>query len=536
MFFLELESTITSYKTQIDEISHRFEITKIALKNMQDERNSAVNSAAAAIASQRHLQEENEKLRDQLDALRVVKVEYEEKVNFEREAWKAKEQILRKRIDKAREAEGIAREAINGLQKRLGETEKRGGTRFDQDNEVAELVKKELERLKPELLAQSGAAPESSSKRRSITTTWTTTHSAPATVTIAAPVHRETIANNISNLSVKRTTKQIPVEEATRGASSSDDANETAYTVDGNYIRRIADEIDQERHRRKEAEKRAAANSAEMERIREIVGNKTTSSVRRNIGASVTSKRYLESAVPGREETITINTQRLPPRPLSAPPTSVIYISEAETVQKVSGTHNGNSKPKKRRVKKVVYYEEGDTSEVSPSRARVVNIEQRTSAAPASIATHAPASTVTHAPAQSSSAKTGFPQDFDPTFNTAYKNNSTSNNKHTPELDFDKQEGTLPPPPVIPDHIKSVIDAEAEHDPLSCTVCVRREMQSLQEESRVMARTHGVEPAVGQERNEGYQELSTLRPSKPAGKQLSNVVRGLQDEFVHLKM
>ncbi|KAF8453129.1 hypothetical protein BGX38DRAFT_1179336 [Terfezia claveryi] len=226
--------------------------------------------------------------------------------------------------------------------------------------------------------------------------------------------------------SVKKTTQQIPVEEGTKDASSPDDANETAYTVDDNYIRRIADEIDQERRRRKEAEKRAAATGAEMERIREIVGNKTTSSVKRKTGASVTSKKYPESAVSGREETITINTQRLPPRPLSAPPTSVIYISEAETAQKVSGGHSGNSKPNKKMIKKVVYYEEGDTSQVPTSRERAANIEQRSSAAPASIAARASA--------QSSSAKTG-PQDFDAYLNTARKHNSTSNNKHTYEFE-----------------------------------------------------------------------------------------------------
>jgi len=490
---------------------------------MQDERNSAVNSAAAAIASQRHLQGENEKLRDQLNALHVEKMEYEEKVNLEREAWKTKEQVLRRRVDKAREAEGIAREAINGLQKRLNETEKkRNGTRLEQDNEVAEVVMRELERLKPELLAQSGAVPESLAKRRSIATTWTTTHSAPATVTIV-PVQKEIIADNMSKPTVKTTIKEV-----TKSASSPDDANETAYTVDGNYIRRIADEIDQERRRRKEAEKCAAATNAEMERIREIVGNKPTTSVKRKTGASVTSKRYPESAASRCEETITINTKRLPPRPLSAPPTSVIYISEAETAQKVTNALGGISKPKKRRIKKVVYYEEGDTSEISPSRERAVNIEQRPLAAPAIVATQAPV--------QSSSAKAGSPGGFDATSSTARKHNNSSNSKHTREFDFGKQESTLPPPPVIPDHIKSVIDVEAEHDPLSCTVCARREMQSLQEESRTMARTHGVEPAGGQERNGGYQEPSTLRPSKPAGKQLSNVVRGLQDEFVHLKM
>lgn len=521
---LELENNITSYKTQMDEISHKFEITKIALKAMQDERNSAVNSAAAAIASQRHLQQENERLLDELDAMRADKLEIEDRISAERQAWQAKEQILRKRVDKAREAEGVAREAINGLQRKLNLVGKSGGNGNEYDQDVAELVRKELEKLNPGLLVQPVAPPTFSkaSLKKALEPTFTT-HSAPATVTITAPPQKEATANKYSKPSLKKTTQQVTIGQVTQGVSY-DNTNETAYTVDGDYIRRIADEIDEERRRRKEAEKLAAATSAEMEKIRQIVGTKatTTSGVKRK-----------STATSGREDTVTFHSQKMPPRPLSAPPTSVIYTSEAENAgQRVTQAPHGAANPRKRRIKKVVYYEDGDTAEFV-SKERAGNTEQRQPAKIASAPSQNP-----QVAGPSSSGKTGSPQDFDMTFYTARKESSSNSRQQTTstgEFDFDKQEGgKLPPPPVIPDHIRSVIDVDAEHDALTCTVCIRREMQDLQEESRMLARTHGVETA--ELAKAGYDELSTLRPSKSAEKQLNKVVRGLQDEFVHLKM
>lgn len=236
IFDKELENIITSHKTQIDELAHRFEITKIALKNMQDERNSAVNSAAAAIASQRHVQEENERLREELDMFRAEKLQYDEKMSSEREAWKAKEQILRKRVDKARDGEAVAREAIQELQKKLSQLE-RGYPRSEQED-VAEMVKRELERLKPELVSQSAAPlPQKTSMKRKSPSTFMTTHSAPATVTITVPLPQDTLPQESTASAFTKSTKkpsQKPSGEQVKNRStkSFQDANETAYTVD----------------------------------------------------------------------------------------------------------------------------------------------------------------------------------------------------------------------------------------------------------------------------------------------------------------
>ena len=292
-----------------------------------------------------------------------------------------------------------------------------------------------------------------------------------------------------------------------------------------NYIRRIADEIEEERRRRKDAEKQAAATSAEMERIREIMGSHLASANQRKSTAIGKGKRYPEPAASGYEDNTT--TQRIPIRPLSAPPTSTISptiqvnaVSELEVpAQRVSEAFIAVSKPsKKRRIKKVVYYEEGDTTEVfSPSKDRIVTIEQP----PTVIRTRAPAR---NAAASSSGPAKSHSDDLEATFHTAQKLSSDNSRKQTSTAsDFGRKDGaSLPPPPILPDHIKSVIDAEAEHNPLTCTVCIRREMQAMQDDSP-RAQSNGL-------------DASTLRPSGPAGKQLGKVVRSLQDEFVHLKM
>lgn len=529
----EFEGTVNPYKAQMNEISHRYEITRIALKNMQDERNSAVNSAAAAIASQRHLQEENERLQAELDVLRARKLQFEERLIFEREAWKAKEQILRKRVDKAREAEGIAREAINGLQKKLEQPDQCTGTISGQGNEVDEMFKGPQE-LEPEMVSTSVAAPPLSKAalRRSFLVS---THSAPATISVSTTIQKDPATNTSGKPSSKQTALKTSGERSTKNNPSSEDSNETAYTVDNNYIRRIADEIEEERRRRKEAEKRAAATGAEMERIRDIVGTKPTS-FNIKTGATVNTRRQPASAVSEFENNITVNVQNFPSRPLSAPPTSINYTAEATNgSQKACTGANVIPKAKKRRIKKVVYYEEGDTTEIvsTSTKGRTTTSELQRSKHPLAI-------TVLN----SSSAKPTPPADPGATFYPV-KKNSSSNSKHrtsNTDYEYNQQEAnnqsSLPPPPMIPNHIKSVIDPDAEHDHLTCTVCLRREIQNSQEDSKKMTPTHVMDaiPGAKQHPNAGYEEMNSLRPSQPPQKQLNKVVRGLQDEFIHLKM
>ena len=430
---LELESTFNSYKAQINEISHRYETTRIALKNMQDERNSAVNSAAAAIASQRHLQEENERLQAELDILRAEKLQFEERLIFEREAWKAKEQILRKRVDKAREAEGMAREAVNGLQKKLERPDQCTGTKSGQENEVDEMFQGPQE-LEPEVVSTSVAAPllSKAALRRNLLVSTLATHSAPATISVSAPIQKDSVGNT----SVKPSTKQISLktsgERSTKNNPSSEDANETVYTVDGNYIRRIADEIEEERRRRKEAERQAAATGAEMERIRHIVGTKPTS-FNIKTGTTVNTRRQPGSAVSEFENNITVNVQNFPSRPLSAPPTSINHTTEATNgSQKACTVANMIPKAKKRRIKKVVYYEEGDTTEIVSTSTKGRTELQRSK--------HPFAITVVNP----SSAKPTHPTDVDATFYTAKKNSSSNSKRRTSNTDYDyKQEAPL---------------------------------------------------------------------------------------------
>ena len=115
----ELENSLTAQKSTIDELNHRLSLTNISLRNMQDERNAAVNSAAAAIAAQKHLIDETEALREDIDALSNDKADLLERLDSEADASKAKEAVLRKRIDRAREGEALAREVVEALQKRL---------------------------------------------------------------------------------------------------------------------------------------------------------------------------------------------------------------------------------------------------------------------------------------------------------------------------------------------------------------------------------------------------------------------------------
>ncbi|KAI5808689.1 hypothetical protein DFH27DRAFT_235330 [Peziza echinospora] len=506
----ELENSITSYKTQIDEISHRAEITKIALRNMQDERNSAVNSAASAMASQKQLFEENERLREENNILRVERMQFESQVNSEREAWRAKEQILRKRVDKAREAESVAREAIHGLQKRLenGEKQRRKS-----------VAANDTEELKSYFTSQY--APSTSTKNYN-SRSHLAIHSAPATVTIPTLVippkstHENTIGSpskkSIASSKATKAVKDTPAKVllTTKNDHTQQDSSvDTTYTVDGDYIRRIADEIEEERRRRKAAEKLAASSKAEMERIRQIVGTNNGKSV---IGSSPTkktttptstsSKKAMASSSSNRDDNTTA-VKSLPPRPVSAPP--VVEMPAQNTTDHAS-------KPKKRRIKKIVYYEDADTTEILPppsaSKSKVTEVKELAAPVFSKVTQTAPSS-----------------DDLDATFHTARKTQSVIKSAFT-FGEGNTQTTALPPAPILPDHIRSVIDAEAEHDPLTCTVCTRKEMQNLQEESRKLS----------QDKGHGYDEASTLRPSRPADSQLSKVVRGLQDEFVHLKM
>lgn len=112
---IELESTINSLHSQLDKLTRDLETAKIALKHMQEERNSAVNSVALAIANNEDLKASMEGLKSEIERLKIESYEQQIRGEREREEWKDREERLRRKAKEAKEtallAQGVMREA-----------------------------------------------------------------------------------------------------------------------------------------------------------------------------------------------------------------------------------------------------------------------------------------------------------------------------------------------------------------------------------------------------------------------------------------
>lgn len=112
---IELESTVNSLHTQVDKLTRDIETAKIALKHMQEERNSAVNSAALAISNNEDLKVSMEELRNEIERLKAENYERDIRGEREREEWKGREERLRRKAKEAKEsallAQSVMREA-----------------------------------------------------------------------------------------------------------------------------------------------------------------------------------------------------------------------------------------------------------------------------------------------------------------------------------------------------------------------------------------------------------------------------------------
>ncbi|RPA97369.1 hypothetical protein L873DRAFT_1791036 [Choiromyces venosus 120613-1] len=100
----ELETTINSLHTQLDILTRELETSKIALRHMQEERNSAINSVAMAISTNEDLKAVNEELRLEIAHLRQGRSGND----LKDEEWKTREDRLRRKAREAREAAAIA--------------------------------------------------------------------------------------------------------------------------------------------------------------------------------------------------------------------------------------------------------------------------------------------------------------------------------------------------------------------------------------------------------------------------------------------
>jgi len=100
----ELETTINNLRTQLDMLTRELEVSKIALRHMQEERNSAISSVAMAISTNEDLKAVNEELRIEIAHLRQGRFDY----NPKEKEWEIHDDRLRRKAREAREAAVVA--------------------------------------------------------------------------------------------------------------------------------------------------------------------------------------------------------------------------------------------------------------------------------------------------------------------------------------------------------------------------------------------------------------------------------------------
>lgn len=193
-----------------------------------------------------------------------------------------------------------------------------------------------------------------------------------------------------------------------------------------------------------------------------------------------------------------------------------------ETAQEVAVAAEASSSKdagkKKRRIKKVVYYTECDTTEISPEDLEGAEIEYRKRTS---------SGTSFRETAEASSSKSAS---NNPTFETEI--GSTSRGTTVVDEEGEAAEGSSPstePAPMDRSTVQSALQTLNSHNSATCTYCQRHAGNTPPLPTTIHAillrllSSNSAHPAY------------TL-PSTPENAELRNIIRQLQDEFEHVKM
>lgn len=162
----ELETIINSLRTQLNTLTRELETAKVALKHMQEERNSAIGSIALAISTNQDLKVTNEELRDEIEKLRQERYDHERRDNREREEWKSREERLRRKAREAKEAMALAEGVIRKVARRDNNAETAIALEAARaERREQRLREKETQRMKEQLEHEDRKAAEEQKKR-----------------------------------------------------------------------------------------------------------------------------------------------------------------------------------------------------------------------------------------------------------------------------------------------------------------------------------------------------------------------------------
>ncbi|CUS12453.1 unnamed protein product [Tuber aestivum] len=298
----ELETTINSLRTQLDILTRELEVSKIALRHMQEERNSAINSVAMAVSTSEDLKAVNEELRIEIAHLRQGRPGYDPKDK----EWEIREDRMRRKARAVRDAavvaEVVARDttrrekskevAANGESAMAERREQRArekeaekarehleieGKKIAEEQRARErialqkerfdkMVEHQLRKLRPDLFVAGSDIPAASSLTVNRASVLEPVGRRREGVRAQRKGKKDTRSGGARGYPATSDSEASPVEAQGTQATSKDNeqndlstGDDTVMSIPPDEIKRIAKEINAERRKRKTA----AANAAQ---------------------------------------------------------------------------------------------------------------------------------------------------------------------------------------------------------------------------------------------------------------------------------
>ncbi|KAI5844532.1 hypothetical protein DFP73DRAFT_573349 [Morchella snyderi] len=585
---LRLESAVNSLHAQLDRSTRDLETAKIALKHMQEERNHAVNSVAMAIANNEDLKNTIIELQTEIGRLRLEGLEQSKLLGLEREEWKEREDRLRRKAKAAKEAatnaedvmnEAANRGAITAAAAEKAEREAAKAERKEQrirEKEAVRETEREQERLSMESHARRQKEADDKREQERVIEQQKKLDNLikqqlrelrPDIPFEALRVNQALVESNRllgkerpftlpkrpRNVTIDKTEDKgvlggVTVEEIVGKGENLEKmvaADDTIMSISPEDIRRIAKNINEERRKRKAA---ATANAVvlgvtvvEDARFKEQKWPQSRTSTKKPVVIKVSHQvESGEPSEPGKAPKV-VRIERFSKgkevekpivSPVASPYPEASNLSPSDPVPQAKAQIPAK---KTRLVKKVVYYYDEDLTMNIPVEEEVEEEYED----------------------EGVLAEKMAKQNMEENESTSEFEEGLIKNRVVPPPIPEKIPLGAPETPaedatILPERIQKVVNRLAAHDPDQCTVCHREnKLRNKEEEQRnanpladidnSMAIPAPVLELASKKKtatkiHEGYEEEPTPRPSQAPRRQLSKVVRQLQDEFSHLKL
>ncbi|KAH8144427.1 uncharacterized protein LAJ45_11595 [Morchella importuna] len=586
---LKLESAVNSLHTQLDRSTRDLETAKIALKHMQEERNHAVNSVAMAIANNEDLKNTILELQTEIQRLRQEILEQSKLLGLEREEWKEREDRLRRKAKVAKEAamnaedvmnEAAKRDAITAAAAEKAEREAAKAGRKEQrarEKEAEREAEREQERLAMESHARRQKEADDKREQERVVEQQKKLDNLikqqlrelrPDIPFEALRVNQALVESNRllgkeRPFTLPKRSKNVTIDKAEDrgvlgGVSVERDVekgknlekmiavDDTVMSISPEDIRRIAKNINEERRKRKAAA--ANANTAILEviatedaRSKEQKRPKSRTSTKKPILIKVSHQTESgEPSEPGKAPKLVRIERFSKGKEVEKPMVSPIISPHPEPSKvplsdPVSQAKAQIPAKKTRLIKKVVYYYDEDLTMNVPVEEEVEEEYEDEGVLAEEIAK----------------------QNMEENESTSEFEEGLIKNPLAPppipaKIPLDAPETPAEDVTILPERVQKVVNRLAAHDPDQCTVCHREnKLRTKEEEQRnanpladidnSMAIPAPVLELASKKKaaikaHDGYEEEPTPRPSQAPRRQLSKVVRQLQDEFSHLKL